>query len=151
MSVGDVIKQSRLSKKLKQSTVASEVGVTVQTYIKWENDETEPKASQIAKLSEILGVSSNSICKGIVDSKRELTGFMRYFSKLNDKATDFEIGISIWESIENDEAFLSKLRKNAGIPEFTYETVEFDEKGEPIFFTTAPNGQMVEAKDPLWD
>ncbi len=151
MSVGSVIKQSRLSKKLKQSTIAKEVGVTVQTYIKWESDDTEPKASQIAKLSEILDVSSNSICKGLTDSKRELTSFMRYFSKLTDKASNFEIGVSIWETTENDETFLNKLRKNAGIPEFTYDDIEFDEDGEPVFLKVAPSGELVIAKDPLWD
>ena len=150
MTIGSVIKQSRLSKNIKQSTVAGEVGVTVQTYIKWENDETEPKASQIEKLSKVLGVPSSAICSGLAPQKMELTAFMRIFSKLNDRASGFELGISIWEMIENDNSFLAKLRKNAGIPEFTYDHVEFGDDGEPIFLKDV-NGQLVEARDPLWD
>jgi transcriptional regulator with XRE-family HTH domain len=38
--------------------------VTVQTLIKWENDITEPKASQVSKLSKILNISESEICKG---------------------------------------------------------------------------------------
>ena len=151
MSIGTVIKESRVSKSLKQTTVASHVGVTVQTYIKWESDETEPRASQIAKLSEILGVSSNSICKGVTDKKHDLTEFMRYFSKLNDKASDFEVGISIWEIVESDEAFLKNMRKNAGIPEFTYELADLNDDGEIVYMATNRKGELVEVKDPLWD
>jgi transcriptional regulator with XRE-family HTH domain len=151
MSIGSVIKDSRIRKNLKQSAVAADVGVTVQTYIKWENDETEPKASQIAKLSGILGVSSNSICTGMEDKKYELTRFMRLFSKLNDKASDFEVGISIWEMLESDEGFIERLRKNAGIPEFTYDHIEFNEHGEPIYLVDDGMGYMTEVKDPLWD
>jgi transcriptional regulator with XRE-family HTH domain len=150
MSVGSVIKESRISKSLKQTTVASEVGVTVQTYIKWENNETEPKASQIAKLSEILKISSNSICRGEADEKYELTQFMRYFSRLNEKASDFETGISIWEMIESDDEFLKKMRKNAGIAEFTYDHIDIDENGEPVYLKSNGNNVMVEVKDDLW-
>lgn len=150
MSVGSVIKESRISKSLKQTTVASEVGVTVQTYIKWENNETEPKASQIAKLSEILKISSNSICRGEADKKYELTHFMRSFSRLNEKASDFETGVSIWEMIESDEDFLVKMRKNAGIAEFNYDDVEVDDNGEVVYLKNNGNNEMIEVKDPLW-
>lgn len=146
MSVGSVIKESRISKSLKQTTIANEVGVSVQTYIKWENNETEPKASQVAKLSEILKISSNSICKGEADKKYELTHFMRLFSRLNEKASDFETGVSIWEMIESDEEFLVKMRKNAGIPEFTYDYMKINDDGEPVYL----NDGGIEVKDPLW-
>mgnify|MGYP001021545177 CR=1 FL=1 len=52
MSLGEVIKNARLRKNIKQAEIAKEIGVTVQTYIKWEANETEPKASQVAKLSK---------------------------------------------------------------------------------------------------
>ena len=57
MALSDVIKQSRIRKDLKQEDAAQLLKVTVQTYSKWENGITEPKASQVAELSDILNVS----------------------------------------------------------------------------------------------
>jgi transcriptional regulator with XRE-family HTH domain len=45
--LNNVIKEARLERNLKQEDVAAYVGVTVQTYSKWENGKTEPKASQV--------------------------------------------------------------------------------------------------------
>ena len=56
MTLKDVIKEARSKRSLKQEETAELVGVTVQTYSKWENGKTEPKASQVARLSKILGV-----------------------------------------------------------------------------------------------
>lgn len=125
MSIGSVIKEARLRKNIKQSTVASEVGVTVQTYIKWEGDETEPKASQVAKLSEILGLPCGSICKGETFNKWEMTAFMRQFSKVAQAANDFEVGLTIWNNIDDDNTFIKELRKNAGV-EYAPAAVDFD-------------------------
>jgi len=147
MSVGSVIKEARLSKNIKQSTVAKEVGVTVQTYIKWENDETEPKASQIAKLGSILGVSNNSICLGQADSKMQMTQFIRIFTKVHSKANSFEVGLTIWENIESDYDFISKLRKNAGIPFEPHATVWDDELKDVVYYDEHHN----EITDPLFE
>jgi transcriptional regulator with XRE-family HTH domain len=147
MSVGNVIKAARLKKSIKQSTVAKEVGVTVQTYIKWENDETEPKASQVAKLGAILGISNNSICLGLADSKMELTGFIRYFSKVVSHANDFEVGLTIWENIQNDYDFINKLRKNAGIA-FEPAYTEYDPERDEVIFLDANNNEIT---DPLFE
>lgn len=147
MSIGSVIKAARLNKSIKQSTVAKEVSVTVQTYIKWEGDETEPKASQIAKLGMILGISNNSICLGRPDSKMELTGFIRYFSKVVNHANDFEVGLTIWENIESDYDFINKLRKNAGIAFEPAHTV-FDQQRDDVIFFDANNNEIT---DPLFE
>jgi len=147
MSVGNVIKSARLKKKIKQSTIAREVGVTVQTYIKWEGDETEPKASQIAKLGAILDISNNSICLGSEDSKMELTGFIRYFSKVVNHANDFEVGLTIWENIESDYDFISKLRKNAGVAFEPAETDFNEETGNVNYYDGFGN----EISDPLFE
>ncbi|MBF4333402.1 XRE family transcriptional regulator, partial [Vibrio anguillarum] len=45
--IGDVLKEARIKINLSQSDMASKVGVTKQTYMKWENNITEPKASQV--------------------------------------------------------------------------------------------------------
>ncbi|MFW7525323.1 helix-turn-helix transcriptional regulator [Vibrio ostreicida] len=64
MMLKDVIKEMRERKQLKQSEVAEYVGVTAQTYMKWENGKNEPKASNIKRLAEILSVSESEICRG---------------------------------------------------------------------------------------
>ena len=38
----DVLKDTRLSLNLKQADVAEYVGITTQTYMKWENGKNEP-------------------------------------------------------------------------------------------------------------
>lgn len=60
----DVLKEMREKAGLKQSEVAEYVGVTPQTYMKWENGKNEPKASNIKKLAEILKVSETELCRG---------------------------------------------------------------------------------------
>lgn len=122
MTLGDVIKDARVRKSIKQSEVAEYVGVTVQTYIKWETNETEPKASQVAKLSKILGVSTSAICNGEENKKMELTKFMRVFSKIQKYASDFEIALTVWENLENDENFIAGIRKNANLEFIPYDT-----------------------------
>ena len=60
----DVLKNARLASGLKQSEVAEKMGVTPQTYLKWENGRSEPKVTQVGKLSKILKISAEEICKG---------------------------------------------------------------------------------------
>ncbi len=64
MSIGSVIKNKRVALNIKQEDIAEQLSVTVQTVSKWERDLTEPKASQVAKLSKILHLSEKSICDG---------------------------------------------------------------------------------------
>ncbi|EGI17662.1 putative helix-turn-helix-containing protein [Escherichia coli M605] len=74
----DVLRLNREKLKLKQSDIADYVGVTTQTYMKWENGKNEPKASHIKKLSEILNVTANEICQGqIYDTHYEAIDFMK--------------------------------------------------------------------------
>ena len=145
MSLGEVIKNARLRKNIKQSEIAKEVGVTVQTYIKWEADETEPKASQIAKLSKALDLSANAICSGEENQKMDLPAFMRVFSKIQQHASEFELALSIWETIESDTTFIKSIRKNARLEFVPYDT-EYDPNTGQITHI-GPNGE--EIFDPL--
>ncbi len=70
--IGSVLKEARTLKNLSQPDIAKLVGVTKQTYLKWENDVTEPKATQVNKLAEVLGISANEICAGKLDKKMSL-------------------------------------------------------------------------------
>ena len=145
MSLGEVIKNARLRKNIKQAEIAKDVGVTVQTYIKWEANETEPKASQVAKLSKALELSTNAICFGEENQKMDLPGFMRVFSKIQQRASEFELALSIWESVENDETFIKSIRKNARLQFIPYDT-DYDPNTGQINHL-GPNGE--EIFDPL--
>jgi len=124
MALKDVIKDARLNKGLKQEVAAEQVGVTVQTYSKWENGKTEPKASQVAKLSEILGVSTHEICCGEKSKKLEIIKFMSMASGISQGMSDFDFKMAIWESIDNDYKFLNNLKRYS-IPKAQYQ--DFDE------------------------
>ncbi len=109
MALNDVIKKARLKKNLKQEDAAKLAGVTVQTYSKWENGKTEPKASQVGKLSKILGVSTNAICFGKESRKIEFMDFMRMVSNQSINTSDFELKLAIWDTIDDDFEFLENL------------------------------------------
>lgn len=111
MALKEIIKDARLRKRLKQEDVSELVGVTVQTYSKWENGKTEPKASQIAKISKVLSLSADAICNGRESKKMEMLEFMRLTSMLTHKMSKFDQQMAIWESIENDEKYLETLKK----------------------------------------
>ncbi len=117
MNLKDVIKDARLKKNLKQEDAANLVGVTVQTYSKWENGKTEPKASQVAKLSEILDVSTNEICNGEKSRKIEILKFLSMVSGMSQDMSDIDFKMAIWKSIDNDYKFLDNLKRYANEPE----------------------------------
>ncbi|HFG1548285.1 TPA: helix-turn-helix transcriptional regulator, partial [Vibrio cholerae] len=60
----DVLREARTKLGLKQNEVAKLVGVTAQTYLKWENGKSEPKISQAGKLAKILKISEKELCQG---------------------------------------------------------------------------------------
>ncbi|TMO84759.1 hypothetical protein CWC15_09900 [Pseudoalteromonas spongiae] len=61
MALADIIKSYRIKRNFKQDDVAEMVGVTVQTYSKWENGKTEPKASQLVKLANVLYCTTDAL------------------------------------------------------------------------------------------
>ncbi|MCX9562155.1 helix-turn-helix transcriptional regulator, partial [Vibrio cholerae] len=64
MSIGETLKNRRIELGIKQEAIAEEMDVTVQTIYKWEKGTTEPKASQVSKLAQILRLSEREICQG---------------------------------------------------------------------------------------
>lgn len=111
MALSDVIKQARIRKDIKQEDAALLMDVTVQTYSKWENGITEPKASQVAQLSEILNVSTQMICCGKESEKLEMVDFIRAVSKQAKGLSQFEIIETIWHNIEDDSKFIEALKR----------------------------------------
>jgi transcriptional regulator with XRE-family HTH domain len=127
----DVLKEAREARKLKQTDVAEYVGVTPQTYMKWENGKNEPKASNIKMLAEILKVSEGEICKGEVKHfKMEPFDFIRKVGILISQVPQTEMLIAMHEYINDADGFIKKLTE----PE-SHDIAEFDissKKGEMI-------------------
>lgn len=110
MALKDVIKDARVKRNLKQEDAAKQVGVTVQTYSKWENGKTEPKASQVGKLADLLGLSEREICQGRLNKRYELEEFL-------DKSSAWRKGhnnstmeaVMLWRLLEDHESYFEKL------------------------------------------
>lgn len=117
MALKDVIKDARLKKNLKQEEAAKLAGVTVQTYSKWENGKTEPKASQVAIISKVLKVSTDAICNGEENRKLNPMEFMRAYSKYSQGVSRFDETMSIWEHIQDDEEFFNTLKSYSEFPD----------------------------------
>ncbi|GHY17058.1 DNA-binding protein [Vibrio cholerae] len=108
----DVLKEMRERKQLKQSEVAEHVGVTAQTYMKWENGKNEPKASDIKKLAEILCVSESEICRGQkFDSDISEIQFMKKTASIMKELDEVTFTSILFEFITDKKGFMEKLEK----------------------------------------
>ncbi|HAS2383838.1 TPA: helix-turn-helix transcriptional regulator, partial [Vibrio cholerae O1] len=102
-----VLKEARLSEGLTQEQVAQKVKVAKQTYLKWENGETEPKATQIALLSKALKITPNEICYG---KKNEQCTFDEFVLKLARSGAPKDLITMVsWECIDDMDHFFFML------------------------------------------
>lgn len=111
MALNDVIKEARLRQDLKQDDAARLLDVTVQTYSKWENGITEPKASQVAQLSQVLNVSIEMICSGNQPDKLAKIDFIKTVSQHIKDRSEFEFIETVWQHIGDDSKFIDSLNK----------------------------------------
>ncbi len=126
----DVLREAREAQKLKQTDVAEYVGVTPQTYMKWENGKNEPKASNIKLLSEILKVSEGEICKGEVKHfKMDPLKFIRRVGVLMNQVPHTEMLIGMHEYINDTEGFINMLAK---VSDYPYELLDIEDKEADI-------------------
>jgi transcriptional regulator with XRE-family HTH domain len=105
--ISSVLKEARTAKNISQSEIAEMVGVTKQTYLKWENGATEPKASQVVKLAEALSISETEICRGVLNTRMSLKKFIIERSKI-DADTSLDI-LRTWEQLPDHNRFLTSL------------------------------------------
>jgi transcriptional regulator with XRE-family HTH domain len=105
--ISSVLKEARTAKNISQSEIAEMVGVTKQTYLKWENGATEPKASQVVKLAEALSISETEICRGVLNTRMSLKKFIIERSKI-DADTSLDI-LRTWEQLPDHNRFLTIL------------------------------------------
>ncbi|MGY5709699.1 helix-turn-helix transcriptional regulator [Vibrio cincinnatiensis] len=121
----DVLKRTREAKGLKQAQVAEYVGVTAQTYMKWENGKNQPKADDIKKLAEILGVSESEICRGetFADNADPLT-FMKKTAVMKNALDEVTFTSVLFEFIQDKKKFIERLEQEAFATEEAYRRYE---------------------------
>ncbi|MFA0672652.1 helix-turn-helix domain-containing protein [Vibrio splendidus] len=106
----DVLKERRENLGLKQKDVAEYVGVTPQTYMKWENGKNEPKASHLKKLAQILNVSEMELCRGALFYKEDdPLEFMKTVSQCADFLDEVTFSHALFNFIQDKKAFLEHL------------------------------------------
>ena len=64
MSISEVLKQARAATDLSQEEVAEKVGVSRQTMSNWETGKNYPDIASVITLSDVYGVSLDSLLKG---------------------------------------------------------------------------------------
>ncbi|PMM41248.1 helix-turn-helix domain-containing protein [Vibrio splendidus] len=115
MSIGSVLKERRIELGVKQEDLAEQMTVTVQTVSKWERNVTEPKASQVLKLSEVLNISEREICQGeFTTSKMDPLEFVRAVDVLMRSTPTTEMLIGIHKYVSDTEGFINTLKKASG-------------------------------------
>ena len=103
----DVLKEARLREGFTQEQIAKKVKVAKQTYLKWENGETEPKATQIRLLSENLKISANEICNGKLNTRYSLEEFIWKLAKATRHA-DLET-LNTWRHVPDHKKYFETL------------------------------------------
>lgn len=108
MMIGETLKEARGKTKLSQYDMADMLKITKQTYMKWENGITEPKASQVSELARILSITEEEICKGKLNRRYSLEEFIY---RLNKERPSPEMQVlKLWEMINDHDAFFRSLK-----------------------------------------
>lgn len=117
----DVLKERRKALRLKQSEVAEKIGVTTQTYMKWENGIYEPKISYVTKIAKVLNVSEKEICKGELNKSAEysLNEFLDDYSYYERIIGRWKVIKIMYENIGDMEEFKNDLEKEVDMDDET--------------------------------
>ena len=114
------IRTLRQKAGLSQELMAKRIDIALATYKRWEYGKTEPRASEIAKLCEVLGVSEAELLRGpaeerwvleikIADSKEEvidMTGTMPCVAAITGTQSGANLQLSAkWETFRDDAKF----------------------------------------------
>ncbi|HBC1013350.1 TPA: helix-turn-helix transcriptional regulator [Escherichia coli] len=62
--IGNRLKTYRTDKKISQKEIGKLVDRDIQTIRSWEDGKSEPKASELIKLSDFYGISLDELCRG---------------------------------------------------------------------------------------
>ncbi|NRD32006.1 helix-turn-helix transcriptional regulator [Shewanella sp. DC2-4] len=113
MSIGSVLKDRRIALNIKQEDIAEQLGLTVQTVSKWERDLTEPKASQVTQLSQLLKITEKEICSGkiAIETNIDPIGFMKKVASIKVLIDDVTFTSILYDYIDSKTEFLFSLEK----------------------------------------
>ncbi|MGR6779428.1 helix-turn-helix transcriptional regulator [Moritella viscosa] len=127
----DVLKAARSKLNLKQSEVADKLGITTQTYLKWENGRSEPKVSQVGKLATVLRISEKEICQGEIQTEKvDPLEFVRRVGILISQVPQTEMLIGMHEYINDAEGFIEMLTR---VSDYPYELFAAEDRDNAIF------------------
>lgn len=145
MSIGEVLKNRRVSLSIKQEDVAERMDVTVQTVSKWERDITEPKAKQVAMLSKILNISEKEICEGEVKNKAkgDVLDFITRVGKVINQVSTTDLLVILSNHIEDTEEFIEDISRTAGTP--------FSTENETLIYQAKKNLKLANGTSIIWD
>ena len=139
MTIGNTLKDRRISLSIKQEDIAEQMGVTVQTVSKWERDLTEPKASQVCQLSQILKITEKEICRGtMTNEKSDPFEFVRKVSILMKEVPHTELLVGMQEYIDDEDGFLKML---AEISNYPFDLFKEDKNAE-LFLSMYESGKI---------
>ncbi len=65
ITLGETLKQERVSHKMTQEFVAETIGVSRQAVSKWENGVSDPSTSNLFAIANLYGVSAEDLLKNI--------------------------------------------------------------------------------------
>ncbi|EIE7935605.1 helix-turn-helix transcriptional regulator [Salmonella enterica] len=107
----DVLRERRKALRLKQSEVAEKIGVTPQTYMKWENGIYEPKVSYINKIAKVLEVTEKEICNGelIKENIYNALEFIEKIEKMEKALGKTKVQATIYKHIDNKDKLFNEL------------------------------------------
>lgn len=113
-SIGERILKLRKDLNLNQKELADKVGITEASLSRYENNLREPKAEIIAKISEVLGCSTDYLL-GRTDNKNECIESNLYEN--NAISTYGEIGETFINRLIEEDI----ITKNDPIPKYAFE------------------------------
>ncbi len=102
-----LLKTAREKAGFTQEEIAKRVKVAKQTYLKWENGDTEPKATQIKLLAENLDITADEICTGSLYKRYSLDDFI-IAQSISNAPRDI-ISLRTWQHIKDHDSFINSL------------------------------------------
>ena len=102
-----ILRAARERAGLTQEEIAKRIKVAKQTYLKWENGDTEPKATQIKLLAQELKISADEICNGVLFEKYALDDFI--MEQMISQAPSDIITLRTWQFIHDHQGYMNSL------------------------------------------
>ncbi|CAK2172253.1 putative transcriptional regulator [Vibrio crassostreae] len=102
-----MLRAARERAGLTQEEIAKRIKVAKQTYLKWENGDTEPKATQIKLLAQELKISADEICNGVLFERYALDDFI--MEQMVSQAPPNIVTLRTWQFIHDHQGYIESL------------------------------------------